>query len=121
MSDHDELTEALYGDSDLGPGYMYREDCEHLASRVLAFDWLEAHDERIRRETLREAELAVMADISSWPYWVGEESHGRPQCDLSLEEARISLIQHMRFVVLGEEPIRHSRVRHKGDNDEMDS
>jgi hypothetical protein len=30
------LTDALYADGDLGPGYMLREDCEYLARRVLA-------------------------------------------------------------------------------------
>jgi hypothetical protein len=30
------LTDALYADADLGPGYMMRDDCEHMARRVLA-------------------------------------------------------------------------------------
>lgn len=30
-----ELTNRLYADPELGPGYMLRGDCEHLARRVL--------------------------------------------------------------------------------------
>lgn len=29
------LADRLYADPDLGPGYLLREDCEHLARRVL--------------------------------------------------------------------------------------
>lgn len=29
------LTDRLYADGELGPGYMSRDDCEHLARRVL--------------------------------------------------------------------------------------
>lgn len=36
-SARDVLVEALYSDAELGPGYMLREDCEHLADRILSY------------------------------------------------------------------------------------
>ena len=59
MNERETLAEALYADGELGPGYMFRDDCEHLASRFLASDWLRDHDAALvaqaRSDALREA------------------------------------------------------------------
>lgn len=65
VTDREALTDELYRDGNLGPGYMYRNDCEHLAGCFLASDWLADRDARIRREVLDEAIEAIIKGAPS--------------------------------------------------------
>lgn len=60
------LTESLYADPDLGPGYMFREDCEHLAQRFLALDWLAQRDTALVAEAKRETRNEWADWLSNW-------------------------------------------------------